>query len=232
MSRAHASLSAGQHLAVTRRHAVGLIGGALLIDGLAPAAAGTLPPDLAFDIHRNGEKIGEHRVGFTPTPGGKRVTSQIDVAVKVAFVTAYRYAQVGEDEWQDGVLVATRIRTNDDGKETLVSAEAQKGQLVVSGPTGGHTLPLGAMTDLNFWNQAITRQPRLIDSQSAEIVKIVCRPDKLETIRIHDRTIRAQRFVMSATRGRSGLVWYDEAGRLVKASVLTRGETLDYQPVV
>ena len=33
---------------------------------------------------------------------------------------------------------------------------------------------------------------------------------------------------MAATKGRSGTVWYDDAGGLVKAIVLTRGETLAY----
>ena len=31
------------------------------------------------------------------------------------------------------------------------------------------------------------------------------------------------------TKGRSGTVWYDDAGNLVKAIVLTRGETLAYE---
>ena len=35
---------------------------------------------------------------------------------------------------------------------------------------------------------------------------------------------------MAATKGRSGTVWYDDAGgNLVKAIVLTRGETLNYE---
>jgi hypothetical protein len=88
------------------------------------------------------------------------------------------------------------------------------------------------MTDLNFWNEAITQQPLLIDSQNAEIVKVACSPDTLETIRVQGRPVRARRFAINASKGRSGTVWYDEAGRLVKASVVTRGETLDYQPAV
>ena len=48
---------------------------------------------------------------------GLQVTSRLDLAVKVAFITAYRYEQTGEDEWRDDVLVRTRIQTNDDGKD-------------------------------------------------------------------------------------------------------------------
>ena len=41
--------------------------------------------------------------------------------------------------------------------------------------------------------------------------------------------VEARRFSMTGTKGRSGTVWYDDAGSLVKAVVITRGETLEYQ---
>jgi hypothetical protein len=85
------------------------------------------------------------------------------------------------------------------------------------------------MTDISFWNLAITEQPRLIDSQSAELVPVRVKPDAIEAITVRGRTIQARRFAMTASRGRSGTAWYDEDGNLVKALVLTRGERLDYQ---
>jgi hypothetical protein len=219
----------------TRRGALALVGGGLAAGVMRPraslaAAAGAAPRDLLFSIRRKGDKIGEHGVRFDPAPGGRRVTSEVQLAVKIAFITAYRYAQRGEDVWRDdGVLVSTRIRTVDDGKETLVTAEPQDGKLVVSGPKGDYTLPLGAMTDINFWNEAITRQPRLIDSQSAELVSLAVQPNAVERLTIGGRAVRARRFSMSASKGRAGTVWYDETGTLVKATVLTRGETLEYE---
>lgn len=215
-----------------RRGALGLLGGGLLLQALAPAAsAGAfLPRDLRFDIHRKGEKIGEHSVRFSPTADGRRATSEVDLAVKVAFVTAYRYAQTGEDVWRDdGILVGTRIRTVDDGTETLVTAEPQGDKLLVSGLKGRYALPLGAMTDLNFWNAAITRQSRLIDSQTGELVTIAVKPDAVEQITARGRKVTARRFAMSASGGRGGTAWYDDTGGLVKAIVLTRGETLEYR---
>ena len=100
------------------------------------------------------------------------MTSRLDLAVKVAFITAYRYEQTGEDEWEDDVLVRTRIETNDDGKDSLVVAEARGGKLAVTGPTGNYETALGAMTDLSFWNEAITRRQPLIDSQNGELIQI------------------------------------------------------------
>ncbi|MEK0083219.1 DUF6134 family protein [Benzoatithermus flavus] len=218
----------------TRRGALGLLGGGLLAQTAIPVASAAIAAfplrDLRFDIYRKGEKIGEHGVRFSPAGDGRRAVTEVDLAVKVAFITAYRYAQTGEDVWRDdGVLVSTRIRTVDDGKETLVTIAPEDGRLRVSGPKGDYALPFGAMTDINFWNEAITRQSRLIDSQTGELVTIAVKPDAVEKLAIGGRTITARRFAMSATKGRGGTAWYDEAGSLVQATVLTRGETLEYR---
>jgi Family of unknown function (DUF6134) len=216
--------------AATRRRAVALVGGGVAAAGLGRAArADRLPPDLAFDVYRKGDRIGAHTISFAPAGAGERVTSRVELAVKMAFVTLYRYEQTGEDEWRDGVLVRTRIRTNDDGKDSLVEAETRRGKLVVSGPAGRYEAALGTMTDLNFWNEAITRQARLIDSQSGELIQIAVRPESTEAIPAQGRMVQARRFAMTGTKGRSGTVWYDPGGRLVKAAVVTRGETLGYE---
>ena len=86
------------------------------------------------------------------------------------------------------------------------------------------------MTDLSFWNEAITRGPPLIDSQNGELIKIAVQPDATETIAVRGRDDRRRgASPWPATKGRSGTVWYDDGGSLVKAIVLTRGETLDYE---
>ena len=158
-----------------------------------------------------------------------KVTTQIDLRVKVAFITVYSYQQTANDDWENGVLVRTRIQTNDEGKETLVQAEARDGELTVQGPSGSSTTQLGDMTDISFWNQAITQGPALIDSQTAELIKIQIEAGSRERIVVRGQSIDARRFSMVGTKGRSGSVWYDDAGSLVKAVVTTRGETLEYE---
>ena len=113
----------------------------------------------------------------SPAPTARlQVTSRLDLAVKVAFITAYRYEQTGEDDWQNDVLVRTRIKTNDDGKDSLVVAEVRDGKLAVTGRTGTYETALGAMTDLSFWNEAITHGQPVIDSQNGELIKIEVKP--------------------------------------------------------
>ena len=196
---------------------------------LVNSAAAAAPTDVRFNVYRKGSPIGTHVIRFSQTGGTLMVASQVDLRVKVAFITAYRYQQTGNDDWENEVLVRTRIQTNDDGKDTLVEAEARDGQLAVEGPAGSYTTQLGTMTEISFWNEAITHSSALVDSQTAELIKIRVEPGTRERIVVRGQSIEARRFSMAGTKGRSGSVWYDDAGSLVKAVVTTRGETSDYE---
>ena len=112
---------------MTRRQATVLVGCGIAAAAIRPArAAAAVPADMLFDVSRKGDRIGTHAIRFTQDGGGLRVASQLDLTVKMAFITVYRYEQTGQDDWQDGALVRTSIRTIDDGKDTLVVAEARK----------------------------------------------------------------------------------------------------------
>jgi hypothetical protein len=214
---------------LSRREAIALAGGGVAATSFVNLAAATAPTDVGFNVYRKGSRIGTHVIRFSQTGGTLKVASQIDLRVKVAFITAYRFEQTGNDDWENDVLVRTRIQTNDDGKDTLVEAEARNGQLAIEGPAGSYATRLGAMTDLSFWNEAITRGPPVVDSQTAELIKIRVERNTRERIVVRGQAIEVRRFYIAGTKGRSGSVWYDDAGSLVKAVVTTRGETLDYE---
>lgn len=214
----------------SRRGALAVVGGGLLAAGLGPAAAAARR-DRRFKVYRNDVVIGSHTVRFGAAEGGMRVASRLDLAVKVAFVTLFRYRQAAEDLWRGGVLVQSRIETDDDGRKTQVLVERRDGKLAVEGRHGGYGVELGTMTDLCFWHEGITRQRHLIDSKDGELTRIATGPGVEETIRAGGVSIAARRFTIRVSEKRSGTIWYDAAGDWVKARLNTRGETLDYELV-
>ncbi len=229
MPRAGVSRSAETTSRLGRRQAIAVAGGGLLAISLRSRAATATPADIRLNVIRKGSPIGTHVIRFGQAGDTLKVTSQVDLRVKVAFITVYSYQQTAADDWENDVLVRTRIQTNDDGKETLVQAEARDGRLAVQGPAGSTATQLGAMTDISFWNQAISKGPALVDSQTAELIKIQVEGGAKERIMVRGQAVEALRFSMNGTKGRSGSVWYDDAGSLVKAVVTTRGETLEYE---
>jgi Family of unknown function (DUF6134) len=184
---------------------------------------------MVFNIVRKGAIIGTHSIQFAGPAQSLKVTNLTDISVKVAFITAYRYQQHGEDEWTGDRLVRSRIATNDDGTKSLVLAEQRNGALAVQGPSGNYGAPPGTMTDLSFWNRAITRGNPLIDSENGELIDIKLQPSTRERLEVLGRTVDVERFPMSGTRGRSGTLWFDAENNLVRAVVLTRGQTLTYE---
>ncbi|MCS6780082.1 MAG: DUF6134 family protein [Geminicoccaceae bacterium] len=213
------------------------VGRRFLLTGLASlgllratgARASTPPEDRAFAILRKDEEIGRHIVTFAASAKGLTVRHDIDVTVTLAFVPLYRYRQAGEDLWREGKLVASDVETDDNGERTSVRIRERAGRLACEGPRGVVEAALGTMTDLSYWNVAILRQRRLIDSQLGELAPLAMGGGVLETIEVRGRPITARRWQMNPEGSRGGEVWYDEAGRIVKAIVRTRGEVLDYR---
>ena len=226
-------VSTGRLAPVSRRLAIG--GGLALAGSVWRGALGAeampVPRDLAFDVLRKGSRIGANEVRFRSTAGGGlEVATLLDLAVKVVLATVFSYRQEARDVWRDGRLVASDVETDDDGKRTTVRVrEAADGRLGVEGPAGAYAAEPGTMTDLSFWNPAIVRQTRIIDGQNAELMPITLTAAVRETVTAGGRPVAAIRHGFATTKGREGSVWYDEAGRWLRAEYKTRGELLTFE---
>ena len=218
---------------VTRRGFIGTGTAGFVGLTMAPgrASAMTMPTPLAFGIWREGSRIGSHRVDFETS--GTRLISrvEVDIVVKVAFVTAFRFRQRAVDHWQDGVLIRSEVDTDDDGDRTRLLVESAGDGLVVDGPAGERRVPFGLMTDACFWNPAILRLPQLIDAGTGELDDIRTMSLGRERLVVLGREIDVDHFRVTASEGTDGDIWYDRGGRWVQASIRTRGEELDYRPL-
>ena len=101
--------SGGSMARIGRRKAIALASSGMAAIGFANWASARAPADLQLNVYRKGSPIGTHVIRFSQTGGILKVTSQIDLRVKVAFITVFNYQQTGNDDWENGVLVRTRI---------------------------------------------------------------------------------------------------------------------------
>jgi hypothetical protein len=210
--------------------------------GLAAAGAGllvapsfasgevTLPKGRAFDVYRKGSKIGHHLITFEADGQGFIAKTDIELVVKMAFITVYQYRQVGRDVWRDGVLVGSEVQTEDDGKKTSLTLHEANGRLTGYGAAGALDLDLGTMTDLCWWNIGIVQLKKLLDAQLGVVNGLTVQPPVKDSIEVDGATVSATRYHMASSKGRVGEIWY--VGDLwVDAHVTTRGQTLDYKLV-
>lgn len=202
--------------------------------GLGTKNAGATPMqplDRSFAIFRDGDEIGRHDVRFSATTKGLEVGTVIDIAVKVAFITAFRFEQQAQDLWQDGRLVDSHVITDDNGTKSVTELHARGDDLSVQGGVDDRALrvPLGTMTDIAFWNLEIVRQRALLDLQRAKLTSLATRSHGAEEIDVGGTRITAQRYTIDAESGRTGDIWFDAADNWVKGVMVTRGEKLEYR---
>jgi hypothetical protein len=156
----------------------GLTGAAfgLLVYGAAHAAIpGTLPPitngpPVNFEIYRGSSDIGRHTVAFARDGENLIVTTEIEMKVKIAFITAFRYEHRAREVWRDGRLVALESTTFDDGKTYFVNAVSREDGLWVEGSSGNYLAPSDTIPS-SYWNPAILERDAVLNTQKGDLLE-------------------------------------------------------------
>lgn len=184
--------------------------------------------DRRFTVMRGRSKIGTHVVEFEGGPEALVTRTTIDLAVKVFFVTAYRFRHDCEERWASGRLVSLRSRTNEDGKRYAVEVAAEANGCRGVGPGGPFLAACDLRTSNSLWDSSLVDQTSLIDAQHGGEIGLVVHPQGPELLALEDGAqVVAERFqVLTPLYG--GVLWYDPAGRWVKGSLEIRGERIEY----
>jgi hypothetical protein len=216
---------------VTRRRFLGLATAAAAIPVLGPLlslrAYGAAHRDLRFRALRHGSPIGEHRVTFRPDGSRLTVETRVDIAVKVLFVTAFRFTHEAEEVWESDRLVSVKSTTDDNGSLLQVSGNAVAGGFRILGDEGPFLAPAHLLTTNALWNERIVRETRLIDVQHGGEIGLVTKPLGDEQVITPEGPVRASRHQM-ITPYYAGSVYYDSDGRWVKGLIELKGQRVEY----
>lgn len=146
-----------------------LLGGVGL---LAPGLARAAPGKLAFQVFRNGTKIGEHRIAFGGGDDDRTVATDVDMVVKIGPVPVYRYKHTALEKWVGGKWSSIETTTNGNGKVFRASGRAMGSYVQITGPKGAVRGPADAVP-LSHWNQANFGKP-LFNPQEGKMLKVTC----------------------------------------------------------
>lgn len=132
-------------------------------DPTALATIRGIPPSriLAFKAMRNGSELGSHAIRFTASPDELRVEIEIDYAVKLGFITAFRYRLRAQEIWRDGVPVQLRADTNNNGKPEFMQASRTSEGLVVEGTRPKRYVAPAGTVLCAHWNRAQLSVPSI-----------------------------------------------------------------------
>ncbi|MFN9849060.1 MAG: DUF6134 family protein [Alphaproteobacteria bacterium] len=148
-----------------------ILGGAglALLPGVALAAP---PARLAFQVFRNGTKVGEHVMTFSGDDANRTITADVAMTVKVGPVPVYKYKHNAVEKWVGGKWASVETTTNGNGKITRASARAMPGFVQITGPAGAQRGPADAVP-LSHWNPANFTRP-LFNQQEGKLLKVRC----------------------------------------------------------
>lgn len=181
---------------------------------------------IRFKVLRDGSPVGMHSVAFTRKGEDLIVESDFDVEVKMLFVTAYRYEYRAIDTWRNGCLKAMRVWVNDDGARHEVVASAEGGKLIVDGPDGRETLPLG-LFPTHHWHAGVLGSAQVLNTITGRATNVQIADRGVETVIVNGEERSARRFAYSGDLRTE--VWYDELGRWVKMRFVgSDGSTIEY----
>jgi hypothetical protein len=216
---------------LTRRRLLGLATATAAIPLFGPLlsvgayAAG--PRDLRFRALRRGSAIGEHRVTFRPDGDRLTVETRIEIAVKILFVTAFRFRHEAEEVWESDRLVSVKSTTDDNGTVLRVSGNAVADGFRIIGGDGPFLASAHLLTSNTLWHSRIVRESRLIDVQHGGEIGLVTKQLGDERVETPQGPVRASRHHM-ITPYYAGSVFHDSNGRWVKGLLELKGERVEY----
>lgn len=188
----------------------------------ADPAAGTW----RYTVFRDGSPIGDHSISFTPAGDQLQVDIKTDIAVKIAFVTAFRFEHSSQELWKNGRLQSLTATTNDDGTKHTVTAKADGGTLLVTADGANASRPPETLVH-NQWNMDNLKAPALLSAFDGTEYKISSTGPQPDTVDIGNSSVKARKYTVSGDLART--FWFDDQNRLLKVAFESRGSNVVYE---
>lgn len=194
-------------------------------------ALGSLPEALpadpvVFDVLRDGDKIGEHRLLFEHEQDTLKVSVETDMAVKFAFLTLFRYEHKRIERWRDGELESLAGMTNDDGQEYEISIVRKEGHYSRT-VNGSEEEISGPVAVDSLWSKERVTGGKIFSTADDKVYRVRSDTMGTETIEARGGETQAEHIKLSGELDRD--LWYDPAGELLRIRYESdAGETFEF----
>lgn len=183
-------------------------------------------PEIEFQVTRNGNPVGFHRVAFRAREGELTVEARMQIAINFLFFEAYRYTYSSDSVWRDGRLLQLESRTDEDGAVTSVAVRETRGALRVTAADGREESS-APLYPTDHWNPGVLGSSHVINTITGRINDVTIREIGVENVPVGDGSVQARHFRYSGDLETE--VWYDEQGRWVKMRFAARdGSIIEY----
>ena len=176
-----------------------------------------------YDIIRKNKVIGSYEILFSENNGNLNIKTNIDIEIKVFFVTVYKFLHQSKEIWKDGSFVRIDAHSDfEDEREYFIEGEIKDDFLFATGMDGKLKLDKNLIPS-NFWNQDVMYRDEIFDTQKGIVRKLDVREVGTEAIIINNKTINCTKFVLNASRHPKDkkpfpeyTIWYSKNKELMK----------------
>lgn len=182
--------------------------------------------EIYFDVYREGDKVGFHRVRLVESEGSLLVRSTFELKIDFLFFTAFRYLYRSESRWRKGVLESLKATVDDDGALLSLESVREGAHMKITNPEGRFTAN-SPLFPTNHWNAAVLRENRVLNTLTGKINNVRIVPRAREPVVTEQGRVPATRYAYTGDLDTE--VWYDDAGRWVKMRFKGEdGSTIEY----
>jgi len=125
---------------------------------------------IEFDIYRNNEKVGYHKVTFSNKNGFKEVSTDVYFDIKLLGISIYKYHSLGKEIYKDHKLIEFKSTTKDGNDKDYCNITMSKsGEYNFDGTTEGKFFKYSSKKDFSlgtWWNHDVLINNNFVLGQS------------------------------------------------------------------
>jgi hypothetical protein len=215
----------------------------LLMGGLAGAVGCAFPPvanaatvfvlptaaaDRRFSVLYKGIGIGTHTISYSSAAGDTRVDTEINLEVRIAFLTAYAFSHRSVETWRAGRLTSLNGETVEHGETLQVEGAATPQGFRGLGKGGPFIASAATLTSNSLWTPSMLEQTTVVDAQRGGIIGVSARKLAEEQNVIAGRQVQTRPYTF-ITPFYAGSIWYDQANLWVRGEFERDGSKVQYE---
>jgi len=201
---------------------------------LLPAATGGVYGDVPEKIYtysithpKHGE-IGTYSNRILDDGARIAVENEIRVQVKVLLVVAHDEKSKSKEIWKNGRLISFSGVTQENGKKTVVTGEAEGSKFVVEAPDGQKEAPSTVFPN-NPWSKAILNATVLLGTKSGKLYRVQAGPPETRAISVGGRPVTTEYIHVSGDAQYE--LWFDARGVAVKFTEIDENGVITFNLV-
>tara|TARA_B100001964_G_scaffold169485_1_gene186415 strand:+ start:337 stop:1017 length:681 start_codon:yes stop_codon:yes gene_type:complete len=179
--------------------------------------------EVKFDVIRKNKVIGSHEITFTKNNEILLVKTNVDIEVKILFVSAYEFAHQSTETWINGDFTEIVAHTDfEDEREYFIKGQDNNDSFLAFGMNGKLNLDKNILPS-NFWNIDVLNQKEIFDTQKGIVRTIDVEELGYEEIKVNKKNVKCNKFIFNASSNSKDkgpfpeyTLWYDENDELMK----------------